>query len=189
MAEVIAIDAHQRDSSAAASGEINFASSRTFAITSTGGAALQRSATHVLTPAELYRDLDSKDGYIVEALQVLTECAGHLTAASHIDPTVDFVAYDEQVMRASERLRRLFALREIGDGFGATVNALLWALQNRLAEPLAAKQMAAVLNVVNQLRKRPLLHFDSSMSLQDELEDADLNIEPPVSDLLSIFEE
>jgi hypothetical protein len=189
MTNVIAIDARQRDSSAGASGEFDLASARTFAVTSAGGAALQKSPTHVLTPAELYPDLESKDGYIVEALQVLTECANHLTVASSIDPAVDFVAYDEQIMRASERLRRLFALREIGDGFGATVNALLWAIQNRLAEPLAAKQMAAVLNAVNQLRKRPLLHFDSSMSLQDELEDSGLNIEPPDFDLLSIFEE
>jgi hypothetical protein len=188
MTDVIAIDAYQRDSSVAASGGSNFAS-RMFEITATGSAVPQRSATNVLTAVDLYRDLDSKDGYIVEALQLLTECASHLIAASHIDPTVDFVAYDEQIMRASERLQKLYALRDIGDGFGAAINAVLWAIHNRLAEPLTAKQMAAVLDVINQLRKRPLLHFDSSMSLQDQLEDSDLNIEPPVFDLLSVYEE
>jgi len=187
VADVIAIDAHQR-ASFAASGSMFAASEGTFAITASGQ-ALQKHSDQVLTPQDLYRDLDYRDGYVVEALQLLKECAGHLTAATHADPAADFVEYDEQIMRASERLRRLFALREIGDGFGATINALLWALQNQLGERLTAKQLSNLLDVIDQLRKRPMLHFDSSMRLLDQLEDSCLNIEPPGLDLLSLQNE
>ncbi len=138
----------------------------------------------VLGPNELYSGLEAEDGRVIQALRLLKECREQVREASLIDAKSDFIGYDENMMRALGTLRKLFALREIGDGFAATINALIWALQERESDPLTARQFSTVIEVVDQLRRRPKLHFDSSMKLMDQLEDSELDTEPPIFDVL-----
>jgi len=92
------------------------------------------------------------------------------------------------MMRARCHLRDLFALREIGDGFGATINAIIWGIHNKDAEVLTTRQLSLVIEVLNELRKKPLLHFDSAMKLVDQLEDSDLDTEPSTLDSFIEFD-
>ena len=121
----------------------------------------------------------------IGAIRLLNECGQHLCVAMRVDVTSDFIDFDEKVMRAKDSLRKLYALRAIGDGFGAVVNAIICAFANKDPEGLAPPQISTVIEVLRQLRKRPMLHFDSSMNLLDQLEDSGLNIEPPFFELLT----
>jgi hypothetical protein len=182
---VVPINSYQRPSSTVPSGTSGSTSGQIFSITVEKENVIQRTDAKVLSPAELYPDLQAQDGRVIQALLLLRECGDYLQSAIRIDPKTDFIGYDEKMMRARNSLRRLYALREIGDGFGAVINAMIWALRNKDSETLTSRQISTVVEVLNQLRKKPLLHFDSSMNLLDQLEDSDLNIEPPFMDLLT----
>lgn len=189
-ARVIPISAYERPSLTSASGT-PFGPSSVLEITNLASecAEFQAGALRALSPDELYSSLESHDGDVIQALRLLSKCRESLTAAVLIDPIEDFFAYDEQMMRVRESLRRLFDLRTIGEGFGATINAIIWALGNVDLKPLSPAQISTVLDVIDQLRKRPLLRFESSMGLLDQLESSELDIEPPFSGLLDGMEE
>lgn len=189
-AQIISISAFERHSFTSASGT-PFGPSSVLEITNLAseGAALQTEAHSALNPDELYSSLESHDGDVIQALRLLSRCIESLTAAATIDPMKDFIAYDEQMMRVRDSLRKLFGLRTIGEGFGATINAIIWALGNVDLKPLSPAQISTVLDVIGQLRKRPLLRFESSMGLLDQLEASALDIEPPFSGLLDEVEE
>ena len=172
---VIRIDQYPRDTSAGAfSGSTthNISLTREDAV-SLGGS--QGSAT--LVPSDLYPTLGPDDGEIIQAIALLGRCMETLESARQINDKTDFIAYDEEMMRVRQELRQLFQLRQIGDGFGATVNAVLWALQNKDPERLSQRQLSVVVETLGQLRLKPLLHFDTAMTLMDQLEDSDLDID------------
>ena len=180
----VPINTHSRYSSVTASESLDLSSNKKFAIKVEEITAAQRENRKILTPNELYPNLEENDGPVIQALRLISNCCEYLLSALRIDPKLDFIAYDEKMMRARDSLRKLYALRAIGDGFGATINAIIWSLWHKETEALTARQISTIVEVLNQLRKRPMLHFDSSMSLMDQLEDSELDIEPPFTKLL-----
>jgi hypothetical protein len=138
----------------------------------------------VLRPNELYPFSDVNDAVLFQALEMLGECVEVLESAQRIDPTTDYIGFDEQMMKARSSLRDLFDLRSIGDGFGSVVNAILWSLKNKDTETLNRKQLSIILESLKELKRKPLMHFDTAMSVVDQLEEADLVVEPPILDTL-----
>ena len=133
---------------------------------------------HVLDATALYPNVES--GPVLQAQRLIGECLEFLKKADKTPPgTMHLIEYDSLMIRARHLLRRLFELRHIGDGFGATINGLLCSLHNKQAERLTAKQFSAVCEALGQLQRRPRLHFDSANGLLDQLEDVGLDIEPP----------
>jgi hypothetical protein len=138
----------------------------------------------LLQATDLYPFSEVEDGAVLQALRLLGTCIEFLRAVQEINGEVDYIAFDEQLMRARAALRDLFALRRIGDGFGALVSAILWALENGETEVLSRRQISAVIESLRALRRRPMMHFDSAMLLIDELEGAGLAVEPGAIDSL-----
>jgi hypothetical protein len=188
-ARVISISPSERHSFTPASGvPLNPSSVQEITNLGSGIDVLQSNLNRVLDPDELYSSLESHDSDVIQVLRLLRNCRESLIRATAIDPVEDFISYDEHMMRVRDSLRRLFDLRVIGDGFGATINAMIWALGNVDMRPLSRPQILTVLEVIDQLRKRPLLRFESSMGLLDQLEAAELEVEPPFADLVEDFE-
>jgi hypothetical protein len=141
----------------------------------------------VLRPNELYPFSNVDDAALFQALQLLTDCVKVLESAQRIDPDADYIGFDEQMMRARALLRDLFSLRSLGDGFGSVINAVLWSLKNKDTETLTRKQIATLLESVKELKRKPLMHFDTAMSIVDQLEEADLVVEPSMlNDLVDL---
>jgi hypothetical protein len=141
----------------------------------------------VLRPNELYPFSDVNDAVLFQALEMLGECIGVLESAQRIDPLSDYIGFDEQMMEARALLKDLFDLRSIGDGFGSVVNAVLWSLRNKDTETLNRKQISTLLESLKELKRKPLMHFDTAMSVVDQLEEADLIVEPSMlDDLISL---
>jgi len=182
---ITSIDVYRKSSSTEFSGSEIASSTQQFAIRVERNSLGGSDGANTLGTAELYRSLDSQDGTLIQAIRLIHECIENLHSAERIDSNLDFIGYDEKVMRLKDLLRKLFMLRSIGDGFGSVVSAIIWGLKNQEPEALARPQISVILDVLGQLRKKPMLHFDSSMNLLDHLEDAGLNIEPPIVGLLS----
>jgi hypothetical protein len=137
-----------------------------------------------IEPHQLYPFSDPDDSAILQALAQLGTCVSALQRAQRIDPNIDYLSFDEELIRARASLRGLFALRSIGDGFAAVINASLWSLKNREADVLNKRQLLVLQNCLNTLKQRPILHFDSAAMLLEEMEAANLAIEPDRMDEL-----
>jgi hypothetical protein len=187
-ATVTRIDEYQRHPSLTSGTSVNHRADQHFSISLKNVAAVQSENAAVLKAVDLYPSLEVQDSEIIQALQLLGSCIEWLQAARQIDSEADFIGFDETMMRARGHLRDLFALRQIGDGFGATINAILWALHNQEVDILTPRQLTFVIEVLGELRRKPLLHFDSAMKLLDQLEDSNLNIEPSRIDFILEFD-
>jgi hypothetical protein len=108
-----------------------------------------------------------------------------LQNALTLDPATEFISFDLEIMTARSLLLNAFRYRDIGDGYAAIINAVVWALSNRGPKALSRRQINVIVNSLERISKGPFLHFDTSMQVLDELEEADLNIEPPSLDLLT----
>ncbi|HTV07748.1 MAG TPA: hypothetical protein VMD97_01730 [Candidatus Aquilonibacter sp.] len=137
----------------------------------------------VLGPNELYPFAEVSDATLFQAIQLTGECISSLGETLGFDPN-DFLSIDSKLIQVRVTLRQLFALRSIGDGFGAVVNGCLWGLKNKDTETVSRRQIAALKAVLSEVKRKPLMHFDTAMSLLDDLESVDLSPEPDtLSDL------
>lgn len=144
---------------------------------------LSRASTATrLSHIELYPFTEDNDSVLSQAINLLSEADKYLSEALGIDPINDFVGFDEKLMRVRAALRKLFELRYLGDGFGAVINGCLWSLKNKETETLSRRQTTLLRDTLAELKRKPLMHFDTAMSLLDELEVAELSPEPEILD-------
>lgn len=137
-----------------------------------------------LTPRDLYADAPA-DSRIARALDLIERAKKVLEKARDTDRAENFFEFDEQLITAHALLKKAFRCREIGDGYAAIINALNWALANRPADSLNKRQLGSMLAALERLLHGPFIHFDSAMAIMDELETAELDIEPPALALLT----
>lgn len=86
-------------------------------------------------------------------------------------------------------LYEAFCQRELGDGYGAVVNACLSAFENNRGAALNLSQVQTISNVIAKPRNQPLLQFPEAVDLIDKLDAVGLKTEAPgvpeISDWLS----
>jgi hypothetical protein len=136
-----------------------------------------------LSPRDLYPEfLD--DSRLLKALGLIERIRLILQGALSLDPSDDFFSFDQEVMKARALLEKVFRYREIGEGFAALINANIWALANRSPGSPSKRQINTILASLDRLANGPYMHFDTAMQVMDDLEGADLDIEPPSLDIL-----
>jgi hypothetical protein len=119
-----------------------------------------------------------------KALNLIERARVALLDALNFDPSANFLQFDQEIMRARAVLLKAFMYRDIGDGYAAVVNAVIWALANRKPGLPSRRQISVISTSMERLISGPYIHFDTSMQILDDLEEADLDIEPPSLDIL-----
>ena len=122
---------------------------------------------------------------LIKALDYVERASLSLRNALAFDPSGQFIPFDQELIAARSLLLLSFRYREIGDGYAAIINASIWALANRGAAGLSKRQVNVIIGALERVSGGPLLHFDTAMQVLDELEAAELDIEPPTLDLLT----
>jgi len=138
------------------------------------------------TPLSLQQLYPSQtdDSRQFKALNLIERARVTLLEALIFDPSVNFLQFDQEIMRARAILVKAFMYRDIGDGYAAVVNAVIWALANRVPGSPSRRQINVISTSMERLISGPYIHFDTSMQILDDLEEADLDIEPPSLDIL-----
>jgi hypothetical protein len=131
-----------------------------------------------LYPSQTY---DSRQ---FKALNLIERARVTLVDALNFDPSANFLQFDQEIMRARAILLKAFMYRDIGEGYAAVVNAVIWALANRKPGLPSRRQINVISKSMQRLISGPYIHFDTSMQILDDLEGADLDIEPPSLDIL-----
>ena len=137
-----------------------------------------------LSLQELYPDLP-EDSRMRRGMSLVERARLTLQNALIFDPTTSFFVFDQEIMRARAFLVKAFDYREIGEGYAALVNALIWAIGNRKPGSPSRRQINAIMSALDRLTNGPYMHFDTAMQVMDDLEDVDLDIEPPTLDILT----
>jgi hypothetical protein len=136
-----------------------------------------------LSLQQLYPE-QTDDSRLLKALNLIERARVTLLDALNSDPTANFLQFDQEIMRARAILLKAFVYRDIGEGYAAVVNAVIWALANRKPGLPSRRQINVILTSMGRLISGPYIHFDTSMQILDDLEEADLDIEPPSLDIL-----
>jgi hypothetical protein len=137
-----------------------------------------------LSPQQLYPE-HFDDSRLLKALNLIERARVDLQNALSLDSSNDFFSFDQEIMRVRALLVKAFRYREIGEGYAALINAIIWALANRKPSSPSKRQINVISTSLDRLAKGPYMHFDTAMQVMDELEDADLSIEPPTLDILT----
>ena len=150
------------------------------------GGLLIRAAMELVNPvpavgeSPLVDDLFSqlRGSTLSSALHLLNEALAHSQRAfGAIDS--DPVSADDEMQQLQAILPELFCCRSIGDGFGALVNSIQYALVNREGFPLTKSQISLLLGAIRKLREAPFISFGDAVNLAMTFEDAELVIDPP----------
>lgn len=134
-----------------------------------------RESSSPLSIDELYPGADAADGNLSRAKRVLRTCIDHCREAQQRAEEGDRIKSDNEMVHVQNRLPDLFTYRDLGDGFGMVVDALLTAFENLDDMPCDLQQIKAVRRVLTDLRVRPFMSSGKAVDLTLQLEDAGLD--------------
>jgi hypothetical protein len=91
----------------------------------------------------------------------------------------ELISSDESMQRLQALLPELFYCRDLGDGFGAIINALKFSFENAHGAPFSEAQIRLIGQMVERIRQEPFMHFEQAAELIGRLEDVGLTVDPP----------
>lgn len=124
---------------------------------------------------ELYPGTDEADGSLARSKQVLRTCIRYSRNAQQYAEEDEWLKSDNEMVHVQNRLPDLFTYRDLGDGFGMVVDALLTAFENQNDMPCTLPQIKAVRRVLADLRDRPFMSSRKAVDLTLQLEDVDFD--------------
>lgn len=142
---------------------------------------------------KLYLETDEADGSLARAKRVLRTCIEHCRDAQQYAEEDEWLKSDNEMVHVQSRLPDLFTYRDLGDGFGMVVDALLTAFENLDDMPCDLPQIKAVRRVLADLRDRPFMSSEKAIDLTLQLEAAGLDTDhqamQPLSEWLEEVDE
>jgi hypothetical protein len=134
----------------------------------------------------LYPDVEGlAPPYAATAIRILGKALSHLQDAIDAAKIDDWFASDNKVMIFENLLPELFCCRKLGDGFGAVINAVHFALKNRDDESLTIDQISAISGLMERVHQRPFLSFGEAVDQINALRKKGLNPRPTALDKLA----
>ncbi|HVT18679.1 MAG TPA: hypothetical protein VHQ90_21170 [Thermoanaerobaculia bacterium] len=132
----------------------------------------------------IYPNLEENTSLLGQALALLESAISHLREALAKRAASEFVEADDELLHVRVKLRKLFALRQLGNGFAALVNALYFCIANESDEPFEEAQLRLLLRNLTQLSRQPFPSFEEALSSIEALEEIGFQVEPSILELL-----
>jgi hypothetical protein len=115
---------------------------------------------------------------VQHANKLLEDAHARLENAIRAKEEEDEFVSDDQLNHVVILLRELFCCRDIGDGFGAVVNAALAGLENLEGKPATVHQMTQLMRRLESIRVEPFITIAQAAELIEKLEAAGFETEP-----------
>jgi hypothetical protein len=112
-----------------------------------------------------------------QAVRLLDQGRRRITGALESLEKGDRKESDVQVMDFKEFLPELFCLRTISEAFGAVINSVTIALNNRRSVPLERIQLLALDTILQTLMREPSMTFEQAVTHVMTFEDAGFVVE------------
>lgn len=127
---------------------------------------------------KLYPASEAARPDLVKALQFLADGIRLLEVGRSKMMQKDLIGSDVEIGKFQLLLPELFALRKIGDGFGAVINAIEIAFVNQRGKPLTEKQILLLWRTAKELRAHPFINTDDAVDFAEHLEACGLLVDP-----------
>ena len=95
------------------------------------------------------------------------------------------VGADYEISMVQGDIPELFCCSSISEGLAVIALAVHHALRNRGPSPLTEKQLNILSLCIGRLNNEIFLSYEAALNLIDELEESDLNVNPPEAETLS----
>jgi hypothetical protein len=135
--------------------------------------------TNIPQVAELYPDYTSlQSSSLGTVLNLLNECLQYSDIAMNsIDESP--IISDEAMQQVYFRITELFCLRDLSEGFGMLMTALIACFENQNGLACNISQINAIHYCITELKNKPYLNAENSLNLSDQLTQAGMEIIPP----------
>ncbi|MEN6373833.1 MAG: hypothetical protein ABFD75_03490 [Smithella sp.] len=147
---------------------------------STGGDVLkeiEKSGFRSTTPIMASSSADEPSIPIRELYPLASEIKPELSTALHLleegieDINIsikmlmenDLISSDDAIQRFQALLPELFCCRNLGDGFGAIVNAIFHSLKNLNGIPASLEQLKVIQKITNRILTEPFISFEEAV--------------------------
>ena len=134
--------------------------------------------TRIVAP-DLYADSEGSSPVLINALRFLASAVQCLAESLQAANDGDAIQSDLQVQALRPLLRKLFMFRELGDGFGAVIDALISALDNNRGAPLDVHQLVTLRRTLLTVLQQPFLSFGDAINAIENIESAGFSTIPP----------
>lgn len=115
---------------------------------------------------------------LATAMQLLEEGVCQLDEAINMFIENNLLSSDDALQRFQALLPELFCCRDLGDGFGAVVNAVFHSLKNLEGMPANREQLFAIKKIINRIATEPFLSIEEAVDEIILIEKAKLIVEP-----------
>lgn len=129
---------------------------------------------------KLYPAQEATRPELIKALQFLAQATSALESARQRIVQNDLIGSDREMGKFQVLLPELFQCRQIGDGFGALINAIETAFINQRGKPLTGEQVSAVWRMIKELRAHPFITTDTAADRVEELAETGLLVDPAI---------
>lgn len=131
----------------------------------------------------LYPLSDTLSPLISTAFRLLDETIKKTTEAYDSLKNDNWVASDDALLHVMAILPELFCCKGIGDGFGATINAIFYGMKNHAKkERYTPDQINMVRICLKRLQTEPFIEFADCIDIIMKLEDSGFTVEPQYLD-------
>jgi hypothetical protein len=129
----------------------------------------------------LYPLSDELSPVISTAFRLLEEAINKISEAYESLSKGNLIAADDALIHVTAILPELFCCKSIGDGFGATINAIFYGIKNQSKEEEfhTLDQINMIRFCLKRLQSEPFIEFSDSVGVIMKLEDAGFNVDPP----------
>jgi hypothetical protein len=115
---------------------------------------------------------------LATALRLLEEGIQEMNVSVAMLEEGDLLSSDDALQRFQALLPELFCCRDLGDGFGAIINAVFHSLINLQGSPANNEQLRTLLNIMNRISTEPFIEFEEAVAEIMLLEGVGLITEP-----------
>lgn len=115
---------------------------------------------------------------LATAFRLLEEGTQNIKVAIDMLAEGDLLSSDDALQRFQALLPELFCCRDLGEGFGAIINAVFHSLRNLQGSPANNEQLQAVRNIISRILTEPFIEFDEAITEIISLENVGLVVEP-----------
>jgi hypothetical protein len=136
---------------------------------------------------DLYSLDPDENRHLGKALAILDRLKRRLFEARKLMESGDLLSADSEITYVHSEIPELFLCASSSGGFGAVALAMYYALQAKRGQALNVVQVDAFQSCVSAMQSSPFMKFEDALPIVERLVSANLSVDPPEADDLSLL--
>jgi hypothetical protein len=136
---------------------------------------------------DLYSLASDENRHLGKALAILDRSKTRLFEARKLMESGELISADSEITFVQSEIPELFLCASPSGGFGAVALAMYYALQAKRGQALSVVQVDAFQSCISAMQNSPFMKFEDALPIVERLVSANLSVDPPEADDLSLL--